>query len=240
VSAVIIISIFLLVVTSFAVFRSKRSQSNEVTGELPPAHLRGLFSGEGDGRASDGRSADAGAAAKASEEHANSLRARAAAGDLEVLPDADATRDEALYAEILNTLADAGEAPEQLYRLSDFITRSEGLRTSRLLAGRILEDWKQSPARSSVPRMLRVVALSDDAAAYRNAIQTVFQFWREGRLHGSSSEELCALFESEYWMLSPDARRSGEGFVLKEELSEMRRRPAVAARRESTPNTEAG
>ena len=239
-SAVIVISIFLLVLTSFAVIRSKRSQSHNSTGELPPTHLRGLFSADDYEQARDGRRSVR-PDGKAFAEQEQALRARAAQGDWEALRDAASAQRAGLYPEILKILVEQSDrsAPESLHGLANFIIRAESLRASTLLAERILESWKQTPARSSVPELLRISALSDDARAYEQAIETVFQFWREGRVHGSSAEELSTLFESEYWMLSPDARRSGAGFILKEKLSEMRRRQATTGLRESTPNTEA-
>jgi hypothetical protein len=81
--------------------------------------------------------------------------------------------------------------------------------------------------------MLHIAALSDDAAIYQQAVETVLQVWRNGRLPEISSEELYALIENQYWMLASEAKRSGAGFVLKRRLVSVRRELAAAARRAS-------
>ena len=53
-----------------------------------------------------------------------------------------------------------------------------------------------------------------------------------GRLEGLGAEDLRALFEAEYWLLSSEAKRSGAGFVLKQKLADVRRRLAAGARRD--------
>jgi hypothetical protein len=71
VSAVLIISIFLLALATFAIFRSKRSTSTDSTAPLPPMRPRALF-----------EVAQAGTEARAdADETRRELTARAARGD---------------------------------------------------------------------------------------------------------------------------------------------------------------
>jgi hypothetical protein len=82
---------------------------------------------------------------------------------------------------------------------------------------------------------LRVAALSDAAATFEAAVETIHRVWTEGRLPGLDAAALDALFEGEYWLLSSDARRSGAGFVLKRTLAELRRGLKASARRDPLP-----
>jgi hypothetical protein len=233
-SAILIISIFLLVAASLSILRSKRSPSFGEAERLPPEpQYKGLFAeSEADRKA---------AAAEAAREAARALRAgllaRAAAGDPSALADAHAAGDAALYREILDTLAArAGAEDGHLLRaLSSLIARSDQLRSSPALAARLLEVWAGDPSGSSAPELLRVAALSDDAATFQAAAETIFRAWAEGRLRGLDAAALDALFEGEYWLLSSDARRSGTGFVLKRTLAELRRGLKESARRDQLP-----
>lgn len=231
---VLTISILLLVITSFVIHRTKRSSRLEGTDQdWLPAPPRGLFD-EGDAVA-DAASAEAEERRKASEERAEALRARAEVGDREALREAHAAGDQRLYGEVIDALvrAAAGSA-ESTRGLASFVVQSNELRAVPALAGALEEIFNQAPTRTGMPELLRVAALSDDAGAYRRAVEAVSRAVLEGRLAGVSAEESLGLFESEYWVLSADARRSGEGFRLKETLADVRRRLAARAPR-NTP-----
>ncbi|MGB8510123.1 MAG: hypothetical protein WCD76_17220 [Pyrinomonadaceae bacterium] len=235
-SAILIISIFLLVLASFAVFRRKRSSSQEEPGQFPPVRGRGLFEVSNTVSASDEEASASRAEFAAARETA--LRERAAAGDFETLRDASLTRNTGLYVEVLETLTRQAHAPETVRALCDFIARSGELRASVPLAEKLLDDWKQAPSRISTAGLLHIAALSDDASVFERVITTVYDFWGAGRVHGLTGSELRALIESEYWVLSPAAKSSGAGFVLKEKLAEVRRLLSVEARREFPPSGE--
>ncbi|MCA1593771.1 MAG: hypothetical protein LC754_14200 [Acidobacteria bacterium] len=240
-SAILIISIFLLVLTSFVVYRSKRSSSSqEEAQEFVPGHARSLFSEPGTG-SQDKHEGDADFQVNTLEDRAVALRARAAAGDLEALSDAHLMGDASLYREILDTLTEQStDAPEILRALCSRIARGEDLRASPSLTEKLLENWKLSPSRASTIELLRVAALSDDAGMFERAIVTVFDFRQAGRLQGLAASELRALFESEYWLLSAEAKRSGAGFMLRQKLAELRRRLGTDEQREEILSTEPG
>ena len=235
-SAILIISIFLLVAASLSIIRSKRSPSFGESERLPPEpQYKGLFAeSEAERKA---------AGAEAAREKAEALRAglleRAARGDLTALADAQMTGDAALYRDILDALVRrAGVEGEDLRALSTFIARGERLRSSPTLAAILTASWAKDPKSSSAPELLRVAALSDDAAAFGAAAESIFRVWSEGKLQGLNAAELDALFEAEYWLLSSEARRSGAGFVLKRTLAELRRGLKGSARRDETPPPE--
>ena len=62
-------------------------------------------------------------------------------------------------------------------------------------------------------------------------MSAVQRAWAEGRLSNSGADELRALFEAEYWLLSSETRRSGAGFQLKQKLTQVRRSLAEHERR---------
>ncbi|HST53919.1 MAG TPA: hypothetical protein VLJ61_18075 [Pyrinomonadaceae bacterium] len=229
-SAILIISVFLIVVASLAILRTKRQPSGDDAGFFqddarPPL----LFGGE-DGPGANEKEAEE----KASEDLRKNLLARAAQSDFEVLKDANG--DAGLYQLVLNNLVEsrAGNADE-LCSLADFIARNDGLRASAALAFGLLEDFERSPSRASLTRLLRVAALSDDAAVFERAMSSIMRSRKDGRLSGMRADELQTLFEGEYWLLSSEAKRSGAGFLLKQRLAHARRELSVQLRRDDSP-----
>jgi hypothetical protein len=237
VSAILIISVFLIVVASFAILRTKRPPSTRGAEQLPPGLTpRGLF----------GDTADLYPLEEGAEEEspakalAGALRARAESGDLEALADARASGDTSLYRFVLDGLVGrAVGSPGDLRALAAHIARGDGLRSSPALAEMLLGEWRSDPSPASTAELLRISALSDDAGTFGLVVSEVLQAWEEGRLTGVGAEELRALFEGEYWLLSSEAKRSGAGFVLKQKLADVRRRLASRARRPPT-ETDAG
>jgi hypothetical protein len=234
--AILIITVFLIFVASFALLRTKRSSSTRDTETLPPGvSARGLFGGEVGGYLDEGDS-EAFDEDEAHEKiYAGALRARAEEGDLDALDDARATGDAAVYRFVLDALVGrSASSPEHLHALAAHIARSDGLRSSPALAEILLGEWRRAPTRASTAELLRVSALSDDASTFGLAVSEVLEFWEDGRLEGVSGEDLRSLFESEYWLLSSEAKRSGAGFVLKGKLADARRRAATRTRHQQT------
>ena len=91
-----------------------------------------------------------------------------------------------------------------------------------------IREYQRSPNRNSTTKLLHAAALSDDAKNYERAIKLVLMSWRDGSLADLSANELQALFNSEYWVLSSRTRTSGAGFVLKETLSSANRELELA------------
>jgi hypothetical protein len=232
-SAILIISVFLIAIASFALLRTKRSSSTEQTDYLPPGiSSRGLFAEP----STSALGQTGGMHRNPSDVLADRLLKRAESGDLEVLNDARATRIDALYRRVLDALVRRShDSADDLRSLADFIALSDGLRSSPALAARLLEIWEQEPARSSVTMLLRVAALSDDASMFERAVTTVLEVWETGRLRQVNAAMLGAFFESEYWLLSSEAKRSGAGFKLKQTLADARRRLSKDARRVNHP-----
>jgi len=237
VSAILIISVILaFVAASFAILRTRRSRSNADAELLPPPYdVRGLF---GDADAAHPAPPDVDEDA-ASEDFEKELRERASRGDLETLKEARGSGRAGLYSLTLGILLERSEGDAVALRaLADFVAGGEDLRSTPALAAAALEDFEREPVRARVPVTLRVAALSDDAEAFEAAMTAALRARLEGRLADSGADELRALFDAEYWLLSSEARRSGAGFQLKRKLAQVRRSLADFERRRPTPSGE--
>lgn len=168
------------------------------------------------------------------EQRAAKLLARAADGDLETLREAHESGSRKLYENVLDALVERDiNSVENLRALAAHISGSGDLRAVPKLAEALLAAWKLAPARATLAQTLHIAALSDDAAVFQATVETAHRVWQEGRLHDLSAADLRALVESEYWVLAPEALRSGAGFMLKETLAGVRRQLAETKRRAS-------
>ena len=230
-SAILIISVFLLFVASFAILRTKRSSSRGDAPELPAGVSPcGLFDAAPD------------ETPKESPEQARRgrLRERAERGDLSALAEARASADAALYRFVLDGLVGrASGDPARVRELASHVAGGGDLRSSPELAEMLLGVWRAQPTHTSTAELLRVSALSDDAGTFGRAVSEVLEVWEAGGLDALGAEDLRSLFEAEYWLLSSEAKRSGAGFVLKQKLADARRRLSARARGGKT-NTDAG
>ncbi|MBO0721086.1 MAG: hypothetical protein J2P41_09700 [Blastocatellia bacterium] len=154
---------------------------------------------------------------------------RASAGDLYVLDEADAIGDVILYHEILNRLAEGGDAA-RLRAIAAYIVDSKALRASARFSQTLREQWCDSPDARSLTYLLHLSALSDDAGAFLQAVETALSQWRLGRLKSVSGEDFLAIVESSYWLIATEVRTSGSGFMLKQAIADVRRELAAATR----------
>ena len=226
-SALLIISIFLLAAASYSIIRSKRT-TTRAEGYLPDPRPRSFFAGADEDGASQRE-----ARAKADAAERDRILSRAARGSVEALSDAAATRDASLYRFALEALVSRARGQTELSALASYIV-GHNLRACPSLALKLLEGWEARPARESVPELLRVAALSDDAGVFSRAVADVLAAWEAGRAVDLSAHELRALFDAEYWLLSSEAKRSGAGLHLKQQLSDLRRRLTQSPRREDS------
>jgi hypothetical protein len=157
------------------------------------------------------------------------LIARAKDGDKAALPEAHALGSRKLYDEVLDELLATADRAPTLLALVSYVTRNE-LPVSRRLAEAVISSWKNSPARNSTATTLHIAALADDAVLCQNVVEAALDFWRRGLLPEVSAAELRALFDGEFWVLSPNTRNSGAGFILKRSLASARRELEAAMR----------
>ena len=152
----------------------------------------------------------------------SSLLERAHAGDKSALIDANESGDAGLYDRVLNEFLQRIDSDTALLSLMSFVAQNE-LGVSVPLAKAAVASWTKSPGREGTAKALHFAALSDDPDLYRNTVELTLKLWREGKLVNVSGEELRALFDGEFWVLSSRSRSSGAGFVLKQTLADARR-----------------
>jgi len=215
----LIIISFLLVLISFATYRwLLQSKSNHLIeeGEQPPLPPKFLFAPDEKALAEF---------QKSEEEARNknrklSLVNKARSGDKDALIEAWSFDERGFYDEILDALVEQTKTDEELWSLTAFIN-NESLRANSNLARKCLESFQVNPTRQLLGKMFHVAALSDDADLFQTTIETTIKFWQEEKLAGVSREEIREIAESEFWVLSQEARNSGAGFLLKKTLAEL-------------------
>lgn len=234
--ALFIIAFVLLAATAYTFYRRQHA-SSDYRAELQPGNVvspRSLFDHQAE-HAEQSRLLSAAQASREIEEHAQSLLKRATAGDITALAEAQRANDNALYGRVLHNLLNWAEASEaNLHTLAAFIANDSDLRGNHDLAAAYTKLWQQQPDRQTTAQLLHLAALSDDADAFERAILAASDALRSGRLGEMRPEELSALIESEYWVLSSEARRTGAGFVLKQRMTNLRAEllaPASRSRR---------
>lgn len=224
---VITISLLILLAAGFSLYSLKSARSRKaVDWQLPKPAFDGLFPAPEVGSATDQSKVDTPAYRKAK------LLDRARGGDLETLSEASGeTGDRALYEDVLNALIEsASNSREAMGALVSHIRARSELRANKRLAGYVIEEWKANPDAASTGEMAHVAALSDDAATYERVVDLIASYWKAGRLPQLSAEQVIEIVESQYWILSHEARHGGEGFPLKIKFVKLRRELAAAIR----------
>ena len=157
------------------------------------------------------------------------LLARAAEGDQATLAEARAMSDAGLYVSVLNALIERTSTCQQDFdALVKRILENGDLPANAKLAERVIEQYQVSPDRGRAADTVHLAALSNEAALFEKAVETILQLWSEGRIPKVTAEELRELFESEYWVLGAEARQAGPGFTLRQRLAVVRRQLATA------------
>lgn len=236
--ALFIIAFVLLAATAYTLYRRQHA-SSDYRAELQSRFTspRSLFDHQAE-HAEQTRLLNAAQASREIEERAASLLKRATAGDITALAEAQRANDSALYARVLHNLLQWAEASEtNLRSLASFVANDSGLRGNADLAAAYTKLWQQQPDRQTTAQLLHLAALSDDANTFESAIVAASDAWRANRLGETRPEELSALIESEYWVLSSEARRAGAGFVLKQRMSHLREELLLAAASRKTEST---
>ncbi len=221
---IIAISFFVILVAAFSVYLRRIRPDAAGDRELAPSRFEGLFANQ----VSALQPAELEKATYTSAARTELLK-RSWRGDLETLSEAHSTGDAVLYGEVLDGLIESTSgSQEDFAALASRISKSNELRGNRRLAERSIDNWKASTDRCSTAQIMHIAALSDDAAVYEQAVELVFEYWQRGEVEQFSAEELVELFESQYWVLAPEARRGGAGFALKRKLAGIRRELATA------------
>jgi hypothetical protein len=221
---VITIALLILLAAGFSLYSLKTARSRKpLDWQLPKPTFDGLFPAPDVGSATDQSMVDTPAYRRAK------LLDRARGGDLETLSEARESGDRALYEDVLNALIEsASNNREAMGALVSRITAGSELRANKRLAEYVIEEWKANPDAASTGELAHVAALSDDAATYEQVVDLIVSYWKSGRLPQLSADQLIEIVESQYWLLSHDARHGGEGFPLKIKFVKLRRELAAA------------
>lgn len=223
-----IITFLVLVTTGFGLYRWQRNPSGESREPQPPRDFGGLFPA---GAATPAQQPEDDAAAdnvsRKAAELRNGLLARAAEGDLTCLSDAQAAGGGVLYNDVLDSLAGwaaglHGGRQEALQDIVSYIVKHPELRANKTLADSVVAAWVANPAGQPAVEVIHLAALADDGQVYMDAVEAAVRLWREGKLPRLTGSQLHQLCESQYWIMSAEARASGSGFMLKQELARVR------------------
>jgi hypothetical protein len=241
VSLVFITTLVLLAAIAYTIYRRQRRRDYDTDYELPPPARQALF-GEGGAHEPEnsapgerelsalpahGEGSDAGARAALLNERA-ALLERAARGDLAALPDARRLGDQPFYDGVLAALVSwAGESRERLSALGESVCAGETPRGSAGLSRAFDAVWNESPDVAVAARALHLAALSDDAGEFERVLDEIVRLRRDAKLAALSPEDLRGLAESQFWVLSAQARASGAAFVLKQKIAALRDEPAA-------------
>lgn len=218
--AVIVICFLALTAAAFY-FWLRPSYGGNPDRELAPPRFAGLFSS---GESSD---LDANKETETLRLREN-LIDRARAGDLTTLSETHSIEDADLYRNVLDALiGSTADNRERFRELASHISKSKDQRGNKQLAEQLMAIWETAPDRRSTIEMMHIAALSDDAVVYQHAVEVVIAHWQKGELIEFSPEELIELFDSQFWILAPEARSGGAGFALKRKLAGVRRELAT-------------
>jgi hypothetical protein len=211
----VIVICFLALTAAAYYFWLRPSYGGNPDRELAPPRFAGLFSSE----QVPALEADPGA----TERLRANLVDRARAGDLATLSETHSLEDGELYCKVLDALIEsASDNHETLRALISHVSKSNGLRGNKQLVEHLMRFWKAGPDRRSTVEMMHIAALSDDAVVYQRVVELIIAHWQEGELQEFTPDELIELFESQFWVLAPEARVGGAGFALKRKLASVR------------------
>jgi hypothetical protein len=213
---IIALAIFAVIGTGLYLWQKSAGNNPEYTLP-PPPDARGLFGDDASIAEQEAQRLAIDAATQA-----ESLLARAKDGDRDALKDAHANGDRGLYDRVLSELVESAQSDPKLLALMSYVSQNE-LPVNVKLAQAVIAAWQQTPDRNLTAKALHFAALSDDAGAYQETVETALQLWGAGKLADISAVELRALFDGEFWVLSSRSRSSGAGFVLKRTLASARR-----------------
>lgn len=165
------------------------------------------------------------------EERRQRLLDLAANGDEGSLDEASLLGDSAFYAEVLRTLtAQANGNPERLFSIAKYIVDSRELRASSEFVETTLDLWRVPVTQQSLADMLYLAALADDADAFMRSIKAALKLWQFDLRTKVTTRDFIATVESAYWLVSGEVRYSGNGFLLKQAIADIRRQLATATR----------
>ena len=216
-----VVSIAAISVLSFSFYLKRKTKrlasENQKQFNEPPVY-RSLF----EPSEKEMRALEIESEAKRNDTLRREILMRAEASDFNVLLEAR-NFDAASYEEVLSKLLEKTETKENLVSLCEFIEQND-LRASGETV-RKFEIFRQKfPNKKNTIQVFHLAAKTESAEIFSETLETVIQHWREASLPQTTPENLLQLAESEFWLLPAAERTSGAGFLLKEKLSDLRRK----------------
>jgi hypothetical protein len=213
-----LITAVIIVLIGIVVYFWQKPAPGNAENILPPQpNARGLFAEDPSAGAAEHERLAIAASGRAEQ-----LIAKAKAGDRDALGAAHQSSDPALYNQVLTEFLQRSESDAQILSLTSYVVQHE-LPVNKDLVAASAKSWSAAPDRSGTARALHLAALSDNANTYQETVEKALELWRERKLADISPQELRALFDGEFWVLSSRTRSSGAGFVLKRTLASARR-----------------
>lgn len=225
-NTILFISLLLIAATALAFrFSKTRLAAPKTPRPIPDSRFDGLFAEQGAEEDKALAEEEAGLQREASRQR---LLERAAEGDLTSLDNAHFEGNARCYKQVLLELVTQADGnPKVLQSIAKYIIDSRKLRSSSELSDAMIVLWSESPEQFSLAMLLHVAALADDVAVFNRAIVATLAQWRTGMV---SAKELLNAIESAYWLVAGEVRTSGEGFLLKQAIADVRRELAAANR----------
>jgi hypothetical protein len=90
-----------------------------------------------------------------------------------------------------------------------------------------IELWRRSPDRSSTTSLLVAAARSESSNVFSRIASEILQVFNEQGIAGISHGDLAALLDSHFRLLPQQERSAGVVFGIKQEIAELRRKPAA-------------
>jgi len=83
--------------------------------------------------------------------------------------------------------------------------------------------WGENPTKPDAVNMLVTAAETGSASIYASVVSDVIREWRAGRIEGLSNADLADLIETHLWLLPAQEKLSGDAYLVKQEVAELRR-----------------
>ena len=83
--------------------------------------------------------------------------------------------------------------------------------------------WGENPTKRDAVNMLVTAAETESASVYSSVVSDVIREWRAGRIEGLSNADLADLIETHMWLLPAQEKLSGDAYLVKQEIAELRR-----------------
>ena len=105
--------------------------------------------------------------------------------------------------------------------------RAEAEARQNAAVAEAVELWRRTPDRVSTISLLLAAARSESANVFGKIASEIFKVFNEQGIAGISHSDLAALLDSHFRLLPQQERSAGVLFGVKQEIAELRRKPAA-------------